>query len=67
MINNEDKLYILNLKLDFWKVRLQESLGVVDMLNEIGNQVKIDSNRLDIDKYSRIIKALELEKEALTN
>ena len=67
MITNEEKLYLVNLKLDFWQDRLQESNNAIPILNNLGNQIKIDSNLLDIDNYSRVILALEQEKTALTN
>ena len=67
MITNEEKLYLVNLKLAFWQDRLQESNNAIPILNNLGNQIKIDSNLLDIDNYSRVILALEQEKMALTN
>jgi hypothetical protein len=67
MINNEDKLYLINLKLDFWKERLLESNQAIPVLNDLGNQLKIESNLKDINKYTEIIALLEEEKEALTN
>lgn len=67
MITNEEKLYLVNLKLAFWQDRLQESNNAIPILNNLGNQIKIDSNLLDIDNYSRVILALEQEKTALTN
>lgn len=66
-MNNEEKLYLVNLKLNFWKERLQESIGYVESLNELGDQFKIDGNAKDIEKYSKIIEVLEIEKESLTN
>lgn len=67
MINDEEKLYIINLKLDFWKERLLESNQAIPVLNDLGNQLKIDSNLKDINKYTETIALLEEEKEALTN
>lgn len=67
MINDEEKLYIINLKLDFWKERLLESNQAIPVLNDLGNQLKIDSNLQDINRYTEIIALLEKEKEALTN
>lgn len=67
MLNNEDKLYLINLKLDFWNARLEESTSAIDNLNSLGNQFKIDGNMSNIDKYTRIIQVLETEKESLTN
>ena len=67
MITNEEKLYLVNLKLAFWQDRLQESNNAIPIINNLGNQIKIDSNLLDIDNYSRVILALEQEKTALTN
>lgn len=66
-MDNEEKLHLINLKLDFWKARLQESLGYVESLNNLGNQFKIDGNASDIEKYGKIIEFLEIEKESLTN
>jgi len=67
MINNKEKLDLVNLKLSFWQERLQESNNAIPTLNNLGNQIKIDSNLLDIDNYSKVILALEQEKTALTN
>lgn len=67
MINYEDKIYLINLKIDFWTQRLEESRNAIDILKDLGNQVKIDSNSLDIDNYSKVILALEQEKMSLTN
>jgi hypothetical protein len=67
MINNEEKVDIINFKLDFWKERLMESNQAIPVLNNLGNQLKIDSNLQDIVKYTEIIALLEKEKETLTN
>jgi hypothetical protein len=67
MINYEDKIYLINLKIDFWTQRLEESRNSMSILNDLGNQIKIDSNLLDIDNYSKVILALEQEKMSLTN
>lgn len=67
MINNEEKLYLINLKLDFWKELLLKSNQAIPVLNDLGNQLKIESNLKDINKYTEIIALLEEEKEALTN
>jgi len=67
MMTNEEKIDLIQLRLDFWTARLQESLAAINMLNDLGNQLKIDSNSLDIDKYNRFIQALEQEKITLTN
>lgn len=67
MIINEEKLSIVNLKLSFWRQRLEESNNAILTLNNLGDQFKIDGNALDIEKYSKIIEALEAEKKALTN
>jgi hypothetical protein len=67
MINYEDKIYLINLKIDFWTQRLQESRNAVVILKDLGNQIKIDKNLLDIDNYSKVILALEQEKMSLTN
>lgn len=66
-MTNEEKIDLIQLRLDFWTTRLQESLAAINMLNDLGNQLKIDSNSLDIDKYNRFIQALEQEKITLTN
>ena len=66
-MTNEEKIDLIQLRLDFWTARLQESLAAINMLNDLGNQLKIDSNSLDIDKYNRFIQALEQEKITLTN
>ena len=67
MISNEDKLYLINLKLDFWAERLQESNMAKQALKILGNQGKIEENIIDIDNYARIIEALSQEKITLTN
>jgi hypothetical protein len=67
MISHQDKLYLINLKLDFWRDRLQESNDAKTMLKELNNQLKIDSNLSDITKYTNIIMSLEEQLEALTN
>ena len=67
MINNEDKLYLINLKLNFWAERLKESNNSIQVLDDLGNQSKIDGNLLDIDRYTKIIEDLRQEKKALTN
>jgi hypothetical protein len=67
MITNKEKLDLINLRLSFWQERLQESNNAIPMLNNLRNQIKIDSNLLDIDNYSKVILALEQEKTVLTN
>lgn len=67
MITNTEKIELVQLKINFWTERLQESLAAVEVLNGIGNQFKIDGNNSDIDKYNKFIQALEQEKQALTN
>jgi hypothetical protein len=67
MMHNEDKIYLIDLKLDFWNARLEESTSAIDNLNSLGNQFKIDGNMSDIENYTKIIQALETEKETLTN
>ncbi len=67
MINNEEKLYLINLKLDFWKDLLLKSNQAIPVLNDLGNQLKVDSNLQDISRYTEIIALLEAEKETLTN
>ena len=67
MISYEDKLYLINLKLDFWAERLKQSNNSIQLLNDLGNRSKIEGNFLDIDRYTRIIEALEEEKKTLTN
>ena len=46
MINDQDKLYLINLKLDFWRERLQENNNAVLSLNDLGNQSKIEGRRM---------------------
>jgi hypothetical protein len=67
MITNKEKLDLINLRLSFWQERLQESNNAVPILNDLKNTIKIDSNLLDIDNYSKVILALGQEKTALTN
>jgi hypothetical protein len=67
MLSNTDKVSLINLKLEFWNARLQESINAIEALNGLGNQFKIDGNASDIDNYGKIIQVLETEKEALTN
>jgi len=67
MISYEEKLYLINLKLDFWAERLQESNNSIQGLDDLGNESKIEGNFLDIDRCSKIIEALIQEKQTLTN
>lgn len=67
MLDNQDKMYLLNLKIDFWQQRLEESRESIEMLADLKNQGKIDSNLLNIENYTKIILALEKEKNTLTN
>ncbi len=64
MINNEEKLYLINLKLDFWKELLLKSNQAIPVLNDLGNQLKVDSNLQDISRYTEIIYLLEEEKQS---
>ena len=66
MTIHEDKLYLINLKLDFWRQRLKESVEAIDFLNELGNQVKIDDNMLYINNCEKIILSFENELSRLT-
>lgn len=59
MITKEDKVYLINYKLDFWRQRLQESIDAASFLENNGNRVKIDMNNQDITDYSNMITSLE--------
>lgn len=59
MITKEDKVYLINYKLDFWRERLQESIESSGFLESHGDQVKIDMNNQDITDYTNIINSLE--------
>lgn len=59
MITKEDKIYLINYKIDFWRERLQESTNSVGPLESHGDQIKIDMNNQDIIDYSNIIMSLE--------
>jgi hypothetical protein len=59
MITKEDKVYLINYKIDFWRERLQESNNSVGTLESHGDQIKIDMNNQDIIDYSNIIMSLE--------
>lgn len=59
MITKEDKVYLINYKIDFWRERLQESINSVGPLESHGDQIKIDMNNQDIIDYSNIIMSLE--------
>jgi penicillin-binding protein-related factor A (putative recombinase) len=59
MIAKEDKIYLINYKIDFWRERLQESINSVSFLENHGDQIKIDMNNQDIIDYSNIIMSLE--------
>jgi hypothetical protein len=67
MLNNEEKIYLIDLKIDFWNTRLDESIKAKPILNNLGNQGKIEENIVDIDNYARIIESLSQEKITLTN
>ena len=67
MINYEERMYLINLKLEFWRERLKESNNSIVPLYAQGDQSKIDGNLLDINNYTSIISELEKEKSSLTN
>lgn len=67
MINYEERMYLINLKLEFWRERLKESNNSIGPLYAQGDQSKIDGNLLDINNYTSIISELEKEKSSLTN
>jgi|LakMenEpi05Nov12_1017451.scaffolds.fasta_scaffold05726_3 hypothetical protein len=67
MLSNEEKIYLIDLKIGFWDKRLEESIRAKPILNNFGNQGKIEENLIDIDNYVRIIEALSQEKSTLTN
>lgn len=59
MITKEDKVYLINYKLDFWRERLQESINSVEPLASHGDQLKIEMNNQDIIDYTNIISSME--------
>lgn len=67
MLSNNEKIDFLNLKLDFYKSRLEESLGYVESLEAIGDSIKIEMNQKDIEEYGIYISVIENEIISLTN
>jgi archaellum component FlaC len=64
---NNSELYLINLKIEFWKERIKEISRDLIVLNSIGNQDKIDQALSNLLDYENIVKALESKIEALTN
>jgi archaellum component FlaC len=64
---NNSELYLINLKIEFWKERIKEISRDLIVLNSIGNQDKIDQSLSNLLDYENIVKALESKIEALTN
>jgi archaellum component FlaC len=64
---NNSKFYLINLKIDFWKERIEEISRDLIVLNSIGNQDKIDQALSNLRDYENIVKALESKIESLTN
>lgn len=64
---HNSELYLINLKIEFWKERIKEISRDLIVLNSIGNQDKIDQALSNLRDYENIVKALESKIEALTN
>jgi archaellum component FlaC len=64
---HNSEFYLINLKIDFWKERIEEISRDLIVLNSIGNQDKIDQALSNLRDYENIVKALESKIEALTN
>jgi hypothetical protein len=67
MLSNNEKIEILTLRLSFYKDRLSESMGSIIALENLGNEIKIQMNQEDINKYSLFIDLLTHELQTLTN
>lgn len=67
MIMDNDKINLIQLKIDFFNDRLNESIEYKPMLEALGNELKIEGNNQDIINYTKIIELLNIEKETLTN
>lgn len=59
MITIEDKISLINMKIEFWRSRLQESISLSEPLEIQGDPIKITMNNQDITDYTNIINSLE--------
>lgn len=59
MITIEDKISLINMKIEFWRSRLQESISSLEPLEIQGDPIKITMNNQDITDYTNIINSLE--------
>lgn len=59
MITIEDKISLINMKIEFWRSRLQESISLSETLEIQGDPIKITMNNQDITDYTNIINSLE--------
>jgi hypothetical protein len=62
----EEKLILINHKLQFWNERLNESLEAIDFLKNYKNQLKIDMNSQSIEDIKAIVKALQKELDNIS-
>jgi hypothetical protein len=67
MLSDQEKIEFLTLKLSFYRDRLSESIGSIATLENLGNEIKIQMNQEDINKYNLFIDLLTNELQALTN
>ncbi len=67
MLSDQEKIEFLTLKLSFYRDRLSESIGSISTLENLGNEIKIQMNQEDINKYNLFIDLLTNELQALTN
>jgi hypothetical protein len=67
MLSDQEKIEFLTLKLSFYRDRLSESIGTISTLENLGNEIKIQMNQEDINKYNLFIDLLTNELQALTN
>ena len=67
MLSDQEKIEFLTLRLSFYRDRLSESIGSISTLESLGNEIKIQMNQEDINKYNLFIDLLTNELQALTN
>jgi hypothetical protein len=67
MLSDQEKIEFLTLRLSFYRDRLSESIGSISTLENLGNEIKIQMNQEDINKYNLFINLLTNELQALTN
>ena len=59
MITIEEKISLINMKIEFWRSRLQESISSLEPLEIQGDPIKITMNNQDITDHTNIINSLE--------